>query len=386
MAPLLYAVATGLAAAWRAAATEHALLRRRQGWSPALAWRGGEAATVAAPLAPAQSAAAAPPASAPSGAPATPGLGDSPAVKAIRQAAEEPVLIVRWWRYARELFCRFNKDLCPVFAASLSFFGLISVIPVLLVAMAALGYMLHSPEQARDQILHAVQQLLPGQAARVAAKQLMAQIDFGSQVDTLMKARGPAGVLGILTLIWAAMQIFVSSVPAMNAAWEVTENRSWLKLRLVAFGLLVGAGALFLLSLLPSAGPDMVRRLHIPWLGLPEQVPWYVDFLFTLLAVAFNSAMFALIFRFLPAAEVRWREAAVGGVAMGALWELAKRGFSLYMATAGSRNAMFGYLGGVMILITWIYYTSMLLLLGAEVSKLYKDVWDYRHKRTAASN
>lgn len=284
----------------------------------------------------------------------------------------------------RELIRRFGRDQCPVFAASLSFFGLVSLVPVLLVAIAALGYVIDDPIQARHAILSAVEHLLPGPAARAAAKELMARINFDNQVKTIMAQRGMAGILGVVTLIWAALQIFVSSIPAMNAGWEVTENRSWLRVRLIALGLLVGSGALFLLSLLPSAGPDLVRRLHIPWLGLPEHVPWYVDLAFAVLAVAINAAMFSLLFRFLPAADVHWREAAVGGIAMGILWELAKQGFSLYVARAGSHNAMYGALGGVMILITWIYYTSMLILLGAELAKLHRDVQDAAQSRPAA--
>jgi membrane protein len=302
---------------------------------------------------------------------------------ALRQALDEPNRLRRWWSCTRELFRRFGRDQCPVFAASLSFYVLVSLVPVLLVGIAGLGYVLHDPVQARQEILQAIGHLLPGPAARVAAKELMAQIDFDAQVQTIMEQRGAAGVVGVVTLLWAALQIFVSSVPAMNAAWEVSENRSWLRLRLIALGLLLGAGSLFLLSLLPSAGPSVVRRLHVPWLGFPAHVPWYVDLAFTLLAVAINAAMFGLIYRLLPATEVQWREAAVGGIAMGVLWELAKRGFALYIARAGRHNAMYGALGGVMILVTWIYYSSMLLLLGAEVSKLYKDVVDARHARAA---
>ena len=89
---------------------------------------------------------------------------------AIRQALDQPNRILRWWTYSRELMRRFNRDQCPVFAASLSFFGLVSLVPVLLVAIAALGFLIHDPVQARHEILKAIDHLLPGAAARVAAK------------------------------------------------------------------------------------------------------------------------------------------------------------------------------------------------------------------------
>src|SRR5207247_839558 len=111
-------------------------------------------------------------------------------------------------------------------------------------------------------------------------------------VDDLIKTRGIAGVIGLLSLIWATLQIFVNGAPAMNAAFEVVERRGWLKLRLIAFGLLLGAGALFLISLLPSTGPDFIRNLH--WFTLPQPVPWYIEALFWLVALGLNCAMFAL--------------------------------------------------------------------------------------------
>jgi membrane protein len=226
--------------------------------------------------------------------------------------------------------------------------------------------------------------MLPGGDAKRAAATLMRDAQLAQQAEELMKARGIAGIVGILSLVWAALQIFVNAATSMNAAWSAEETRSWWKLRLVALGLLVGAGALFLLSLLPSSGPDAVRRLNIPWLGLPEHVPWWVDLLFALLAVALNIVMFAVIYRFLPNAKLTWREAFVGGAFMGVLWELAKQGFSFYLSRFGNYNKMYGSLGGLMILILWIFYTSMLLLLGAEVAKLYKDIKEGRLRRTEA--
>jgi membrane protein len=292
--------------------------------------------------------------------------------------------LARWWAYTRELFRRFGEDQAPAFAASLSFFGILSLVPVLLIALAALGYMIQDPQEAARELQNIVQQMLPGAQAKQAAATLMRDVQLAQQAEELMRARGVAGVVGLLSLLWAALQIFVNGATSMNAAWSVEETRSWLKQRLVALGLLFGAGALFLFSLLPSSGPDAVRRLNIPWLGLPERVPWSVDLAFALLAVAINVAMFTLIYRFLPNARVTWRQALVGGVFMGVLWELAKQGFSLYLAHFGNYNKMYGSLGGLMILILWIYYTSMLLLLGAELTKLYKDIREGRLRREEA--
>jgi membrane protein len=278
------------------------------------------------------------------------------------------------WPSIKELARRFGKDQSPVYAAALSFFSILSIVPLLVVALAALAFLFHSPAQAMAHLQKLIAQILPGDYAGSAAQRIINDANIQRSVEELIRTRGIAGLIGLLSLVWAAMQIFVNAVPAMNAAFEVQETRSWLRLRLVAFGLLLGAGALFLLSLLPSSGPDFISHLHIPWLHLPQPVPWPIDALFWLAALAINSMMFALIYRFLPNAPTSWRQAFVGGLVAGLLWELAKRGFSAYLANFNSYNKVYGALGGLIVLLLWIYYTSMITLLGAEAASLYRDI------------
>ena len=77
---------------------------------------------------------------------------------------------------------------------------------------------------------------------------------------------------------------------------------------------------------------------------------------------------------FLPNAPTTWREAFVGGLVAGGLWELAKRGFAFYLAHFPNSNKVYGGLGALMVLILWIYYTGLILLLGAEAASLYQDI------------
>jgi membrane protein len=273
----------------------------------------------------------------------------------------------------KQVWTRFTDDKGPVLAAGLTFFTLLSIVPMLLVALAVLGFVMQSPHDALLKMQQAVGQMLPGPAGADAFRQLAEQIDLEKTLAGVMTARGAALYTGILSLVWAALQIFVNATTQMNAAFNVVEGRSWIKLRLAALGVLVAASALFVLSLLPSSGPDFVRSLHIPWLNLPAPVPAWVDILFSLVAVAINIAMFTVIYRFLPAARVTWREALFAGAVVGVLWEIAKKGFAAYLAHSGGYGAMYGTMGGVILLITWMYYTNFILLMGAEIGSVYRD-------------
>ncbi len=174
-------------------------------------------------------------------------------------------------------------------------------------------------------------------------------------------------MFGFLSLIYAGLGLFVSAADPMNAAWEVKETRSFLRLRLVCLEVFAGAGLFFLLSLAVSAG-----------LWHPAGAPWIVNALLTVfyeaLAIALNGVMFTLIYRFLPNTQVTWKAAAFGGAVTGLLYEIAKKGFEFYLANFGNlNNKMYGALGGIVLLVTWIYYGSMLLLAGAIVAKMYHE-------------
>ncbi len=278
---------------------------------------------------------------------------------------------------AKELYARFNTDQGPVQAAALSFYAMLSLVPILLFALAALGFVIKSPEQAANYVHDVVTHLLPGEAASKAADQFIQQTNIVGSAQGLMRGKWWAILIGLPPLLWSAISLFVTAAGAMNAAWETQEKRGFIKLRLVALGVFLGAGLLFALSLLPTSGPDFIQRLHIPWLGLPKHPPFLIATLmqigFELLAWAIDIAMFVLIYRFLPDAPVSWKSAATGGAVAGLLWEIFKKAFTVYLAHFGNFNKLYGALGGVFLLVTWIYYSCMVLLVGAIVCKMYHE-------------
>ena len=287
--------------------------------------------------------------------------------------------------YVKELFKRFGADLCPAWAASLSFFSILSIPPVLLCGLAVLGALIR-PAQAEQQIQRVLANVLPGggRAAERQAAQIMDQLNVEKSIETLHEQRGVAGAVGVASLFWAAMQIFINATTPMNAAFRTKETRGWFKLRGYALFLLFVAGALFLLSLLPSAGASVIRR--IPWFsGLPDPVPPIIAFLILLVGVAINATMFAVIYRYLPSpsAGIEWREAFFAGAIVAVLWEAAKIGFAFYLSRFGNYDKVYGSLGGAVALVFWIYYSSMILLLGAEIAKLYSDVREAKGKDPA---
>lgn len=278
--------------------------------------------------------------------------------------------------YGKELLNRFNGDFCSAWAAALSFFAILSFVPILVCGIAVLGFVIQDPQIAAEKIQVLVQNIIPGSNDASAARQIIADAHIEQQAESLIRNRGIAGLIGIVSLFWAASRIFVNASTPMNAAFRTKETRNFLQMQISAIGLMFGAGLLFLLSLLPASGPALLRQL--PFLShLPDPSPWYMDILFFVLGVAINAAMFAVIYKYLPSpsARVSWRQAGFAGTFVAILWEAAKRGFAIYLEHFGSKgyDKVYGSLGGLIILILWVYYSSMILLLGAEIAKLYQD-------------
>lgn len=288
--------------------------------------------------------------------------------------------------YVFELFKRFGADHCPAWAAALSFFSILSFAPILICGVALLGVIIQDPQEAAKQVEKLLVNVLPGRGATQSARDIIAQANIEQSAEALIRNRGIAGLIGLLSLFWAASRIFVNASTPMNAAFGTKETRGFVTMQLYAIGMLLGAGGLFLLSLLPSAGPSLMRR--IPLLsGLPDPSPWWLDVFFLLVSVAVNAVMFTVIYRFLPSpsAGITWKEARFGGVIAAVLWEALKQALAFYLTEFGGEqgyNKVYGALGGLILLILWVYYSSMILLIGAEISKLYSDAQDAK-KQTA---
>ncbi len=281
--------------------------------------------------------------------------------------------------YVMELFKRFGADHCPAWAASLSFFSILSIAPVLLCALAVLSFFIN-PDEATAKIQQLLANVLPGggRTAQTQAAQIISSLKVEEHLADLRNTGGVAGIIGLLSLFWSSTQIFLNAMTPMNAAFRTEETRGFVKLRLVAFGLLAVAGLLFLLSLVPAAGGQIINALHIPGLGkLPDPLPPILAFIAFLVGVAINAAMFTIIYRWLPSpsANIDWKEARFAGIIVAILWEAAKIGFAFYLRRFGEAgyNKVYGTLGGAIGLVFWIYYSSMILLLGAEIAKLYSD-------------
>lgn len=203
-------------------------------------------------------------------------------------------------------------------------------------------------------------QLLLGSAGAAAVRDM---IIHGKSV----KAGSIASVLGIGTLLFGASQVFAELQTALNKIWEADKARTSgivaiIRQRFLSFGLVLAIGLLLLVSLIISAVLAAVGTVMHGALPLPEWVLHGFDFV---ISVAGTSALFALIFQYIPQADTDWRHSWIGGLVTAGLFSLGKSLIGIYLGKAGVGSA-YGAAGSLVVVVAWVYYSSQIFFFGAE--------------------
>ena len=266
------------------------------------------------------------------------------------------------WRGAGGIYS--SDDL--TFASSIAYYALLSLFPFFLLAFSILASVAGT-EAERAKILEFVLRYFP------------AQFEFVTQqLDSMQQARVRLGVAGSVLMIWAAMGVFGAVTSAVNHAWGVEKQPSYLKHKLISLVMLITAGLLLLAGLLLVSAISVVEArwfavvvARAPALGVLQT--FALQFAPTVLFIF----VVGLVFYFVPNAKVRFRDVWVGAVITGLLWRLALSGFSLYVRDQ-SRFSVHGSIAAVVVFLLWVYVSSVIFLYGAEVTAAYARLRRHR--------
>ena len=247
--------------------------------------------------------------------------------------------------------------------ASLAYYTLFAIAPILLVA-TAVGGMVFGAEAVRGEIVGQLDHLVGGEGAR-AVRSLL---EGASQRRTGIVAT----VVGSLTFVIAATGAFLELQGALNTIWRVaptpgTKLVPFLMNRLRSFGLVVAVGFLLLVSL---AVTSVLAALH-GWLArFAPSVPLLLGAVTMLSSLAVTTGLFALLFKVLPDVRLRWRDVTTGALVTAVLFTVGQQLIGLYLGQS-SMASSYGAAGSVMVLLLWVYYSCQILLLGAEFTRVY---------------
>ena len=260
-----------------------------------------------------------------------------------------------WWRLLVNVYKEVGEDHVGLISAGVAFYGLLAIFPGIVAAMAIAGLVME-PTGIVSQ-LEGLSRFLPQEAAQIVLDQATAVA--GSEEGGL----GLAAIFGILIALYSASKGVTSLMEGLNVAFEVEERRGIVRFYVTAFALTIGLILGFIVIVAILAGlPALLAFL--PWHNVTERIVSLIRWPVLLAVLALGLA---ILYRFAPSrGPVPWHWVTPGaGVACG-LWLLGSILFTVYVANFGSYNETFGALGGVIVLLTWLWLSAYIVLLGAE--------------------
>ncbi len=242
-------------------------------------------------------------------------------------------------------------------AAQLAFYLLLALFPALLFLTALLGLFPLNP--VIPKLMGHMGQVLPGDALSLVEKYLQ-QIMQGSNSGILS--------LGLLGVLWASSSGLTAIMETLNIAYGAAESRSFWTVRLIAIALTVGlAGFIILATVLVLSGEYLGAWLaNLAGLGHAFTVAWVV--VKWPVAMALMLFAVAVIYYVAPNVKQDWRWVTPGALFAVVMWLLVSLGFKLYADNFGSYNAAYGSIAGMIVLLLWFYWSSVVLLVGGEIN------------------
>jgi membrane protein len=260
-----------------------------------------------------------------------------------------------------EAFSAWQEDGAPRLGAALAYYTLFSVAPLLLIAIAVAGFVF-GRDAALGRIVAELQSIVGHDAARTVQ-------------DLIEKSRRPeAGVVAALaalaTLFLGATGVFVELKSALNAIWGAESPRvtvaGLVRGRLAAFALVLAVGFLLLVSLVVSAGLSALGAVFARYLADTATV---LQALNVAVSLAVITALFALLFKYLPDVPVAWRDVWLGAAVAALLFTAGKFLIGLYLGRSTVAST-YGAAASIVVLMIWVYYAAQIFFYGAELTKV----------------
>jgi membrane protein len=284
------------------------------------------------------------------------------------------------WSLIKESGIQFWNDKGPRLGAALAFYTALSLSPLLVVVIAIAGAAF-GEEAARGEIAHQIRDTV-GEEGAQAIQSILANNRSGGKSAMMT-------VVGVITLLVGASGVFAQLQDALDTVWNVKPERVgggiWgaIRDRLISFSVVCGMAFLLLVSLVFSAVLSAVNGWLESRLPISGEV---IQILNQVVSFALTTALFALIFKVLPHARPAWSDVWTGALITAGLFTIGKYLIGLYLGQAAPGSA-YGAAGSFVVLLVWIYYSTQILLFGAEITQVYAERHGHgtRGERTEAA-
>jgi membrane protein len=268
------------------------------------------------------------------------------------------------WRLLTEAWSGWNHDNAPRLGAALAYYTLFSFAPLLIIVIAVSG-LVFGQDAAQGHIVTEMRGLLGDAGARA----LEDMVEHSRKAESGILATA----LAVFTLFLGASGAFVELRGALNVVWDVPESRKprglkgLIRERLASFAMVLVVGFLLLVSLLANAAlaaSGGVLGRYLPQFGAFTHVAGALS------SFAMTTALFALMFKYLPDSRIAWKDVWAGAAITSVLFGLGRHLIGLYLGRS-SFSSIYGAAGSIVVLVVWVYYAAQIFLLGAELTQAW---------------
>jgi membrane protein len=282
------------------------------------------------------------------------------------------------WALLKESYFAWLRDNAPSMGAALTFYAILSLAPVLIVATAVAGLGFWQ-KAAEAEVFRHIQALMGETGARVFQ-------------DAILSANRPAlgaiaSTIGVATMLVGASGAFVELQDSLNKIWRVERKKGSIllgaiKQRFLSFSLVLGTGVLLLVSIVSTTALAAMAKF------IRQQLPWplffweSVDFIFWCGVI---TLLLATIFRLLPDTEIAWSDMWIGAAIASLLFTVGKVLIGLYLAGSAAGSA-YGAMSAPLVVLVWIYYSAQIVLFGAEITHVYANKYGSRIEPASSRN
>jgi membrane protein len=274
-----------------------------------------------------------------------------------------------WFSTLKSTFKDFMEDKALRLAAALAYYSIFSLAPLLIIMIAVAGFVLDETT-VRQQVHRQMTELVGAKSAQTLQSMTEAR---------KMGSTPVAMTLGIIALLFGAGGVFGQLQDALNTIWEVKAKSGggiWrlVRDRFLSLTMVLGLGFLLLISMVITTAVHAMTQGFGRLFPVPDAVTVVLSMIVAFVVV---STLFMLIFKILPDLIVPWKVALIGGVFTAVLFTIGKWGLGLYLGRESTESA-YGAAGSLVIVLLWIYYSSVILFMGAEFTQAYATKKGYK--------
>jgi membrane protein len=280
-----------------------------------------------------------------------------------------------WWTVTKEAAANWSGHKDARQGAALAYYSVFSLGPIIVIAIAIAG-LFFGHEAVTSQVTSTMKDML----GETGAKAIEAMLAGASR-----PAEGVlATVLGIGALLFAAIGVVVQLKDALNVVWEVEASKesglwNFARSYILSFAAVLALGFLLLVSLLVTTALAAAGKFAAPY--MPEAALHVVS---TLVSFAVVTVLFAMMFKWLPDVSVDWRNVWLGAFLTALLFEAGKAAIGFYIGKQGLEST-YGAAASIVVVLIWVYYTSQIILMGAEITHAHANHIDSLERRESQS-